>query len=116
MKSIKKYLFIMMALAAVFGFVACSDDDDDRDSVVYEDASGYNAFTFYDDDTFVLRNNLADRELYSGTYSESATSYNITLTVTKISGNSVSYPTTLTAKLSSDLERLTFNGTTYYRK
>ena len=29
MKSIKKYLFMLMALAAVFGFVACSNDDDD---------------------------------------------------------------------------------------
>ena len=29
MKGIKKYLFLLAALAAVFGFVACSDDDDD---------------------------------------------------------------------------------------
>ena len=29
MKGIKKYLFMLMALAAVFGFVACSDNDDD---------------------------------------------------------------------------------------
>ena len=115
MKSIKKYLFIMMALAAVFGFVACSDDDDDRESVVYEDASGYNAFTFYDDLSFVLRNNLADMELYSGTWDRGSSASKITLTVTKINGNSVS-PTTLTATLSSDEQRLTFNGTTYYYK
>lgn len=31
MKGIKKYLFMLMALAAVFSFVACSDDDDDDD-------------------------------------------------------------------------------------
>lgn len=116
MKSIKKYLFIMMALAAVFGFVACSDDDDDRESVVYEDASGYNAFTFYDDLSFVLRNNVADMELYSGTWDTGSSVYKITLTVTKINGNSVTYPTTLTATLSSDEQRLTFNGTTYYLK
>lgn len=28
MKSIRKILFVMAAPAAVFGFVACSDDDD----------------------------------------------------------------------------------------
>lgn len=116
MKSIRKYLFVMMAIAAVFGFVACSDDEDDRESVVYVDKNGYNAFTFYDDDSFVLRNEYADMELYSGTYSESATSYKITLTVTKVNGTPVSYSTKMTATLSSDGERLTFNGTTYYLK
>lgn len=114
MKSIRKYLFVMMAVAAVFGFVACGDDEDDRESVVYVDKNGYNAFTFYDDDSFVLRNEYADMELYSGTYSE-GTSYNsIVLNVTKVNGTPVSYSTKMTATLSSDGERLTFNGTTYY--
>lgn len=37
MKSIRKILFVMAALAAVFGFVACSNDDDEPSTVaVYE--------------------------------------------------------------------------------
>ena len=61
MKSIKKLLFVMAALAAVFGFVACSDDDDDDNDdgpskvAVYtgEGISGLSyVITFYDDGTF----------------------------------------------------------------
>ena len=59
MKSIKKLLFVMAALAAVFGFVACSNDDDGPSTVaVYEmKYTGYyddttQTLTFYDDDTF----------------------------------------------------------------
>ena len=49
MKSIKRYFFVMMAIAAVFGFVACSDDDDDDGAsvmAVYKDDTVYTA-TFY---------------------------------------------------------------------
>ncbi|MDE5614538.1 MAG: hypothetical protein K2I74_07845 [Treponemataceae bacterium] len=63
MKSIKKYLFIMAALAAVFGFVACSDDEDETPYpvAVYETVSysGYNisnphyTVTFFSDNTWV---------------------------------------------------------------
>ena len=59
MKSIKKLLFVMAALAAVFGLVACSDDDDDPSTVaVFEDsytnagAKYTETITFYDDGTF----------------------------------------------------------------
>ena len=60
MKSIKKLLFVMAALAAVFGFVACSDDDDDgpskvavfEDSYTVEGAKCTETITFYDDGTF----------------------------------------------------------------
>ena len=55
MKSIKKYLFIMAALAAVFGFVACSDDDDDPSAVATYKAT-YSSYTilvtFLDDGTW----------------------------------------------------------------
>ena len=52
MKSIKRYFFVMMAVAAVFGFVACSDDDDGASAVaVYKDDT-VNTVTFYDNDTF----------------------------------------------------------------
>lgn len=55
MKSIKKYHFIMAALAAVFGFVACSEKDDDPSTVaVYEAEDGSETITFFDDDTWVV--------------------------------------------------------------
>ena len=68
MKSIRKILFVMAALAAVFGFVACSDDDDDGPLVVamyeYKDtwtaedgtteySDTYTAF-FYNDGSFIV--------------------------------------------------------------
>ncbi len=55
MKGIKKYLFIMAALAAVFGFVACSDEDDDPSVVAeYErkETSVTYMVTFFDDSTW----------------------------------------------------------------
>lgn len=58
MKSIKKLLFVMAALAAVFGFVACSDDDDDDGPGVvatYTDATSVYTVTFYDDDSYEVK-------------------------------------------------------------
>ena len=58
MKSIKKLIFVMAALAAVFGFVACSDDDDDDDGpskvTVYtgEGVGLSYEITFYDGGAF----------------------------------------------------------------
>ena len=56
MKGIKKYLFIMVALAAIFGFVACSDDDDDPSIVaVYTaDKSNRDGTDIY---TLIFNNN-----------------------------------------------------------
>ena len=51
MKSIKRYFFVMMAIAAVFGFVACSDDDGASAVAVYKNDT-VNTVTFYDNDTF----------------------------------------------------------------
>ena len=69
MKSIKKLIFVMTALAAVFGFVACSDDDDDPSTVaVYTGKEGDNlsyVITFYDNGTF--KNVLTIKEVGSGT-------------------------------------------------
>ena len=69
MKSIKKLLFVMAALAAVFGFVACSDDDDDPSTVaVYTGKDGDNlsyVITFYDNGTF--KNVLTIKGVGSGT-------------------------------------------------
>ena len=70
MKGIKKYLFMLMALAAVFGFVACSDDDDDDDGpskvAVYkadmsdEEGEDIYTLTFYSDKSFRVVENLKD--------------------------------------------------------
>lgn len=59
MKGIKKYLFIMAALAAVFGFVACDDEEEDNIVAVYtatmtEDGIAMLVtMTFYGDNTFL---------------------------------------------------------------
>ncbi len=57
MKSIKKILFIMAALAATLAFVSCSSGDDDPSTVaVYkctEDGATV-TITFYDDDTWKM--------------------------------------------------------------
>lgn len=60
MKGVKKYLFIMAALAAVFGFVAC-DNDEEEDNIVAvytatvtEDGiAETETMTFYGDNTFL---------------------------------------------------------------
>ena len=54
MKSIKKFLFVMAALAAVWSFVSCSSDDDDPKTIaVYENIwDSDESITFYDDGTF----------------------------------------------------------------
>ena len=72
MKGIKKYLFMLMALAAVFGFVACSDDDDDDDGpatvAVYKadmsDDYGeeFYTLTFYSDKTFRVNSSGKDED------------------------------------------------------
>ena len=67
MKSIRKILFVMATLAAVFGFVACSNDDDEPSTVaVYEyketwpaedgttECSDTYTVTFYDDNTYTV--------------------------------------------------------------
>ncbi|MBD5408860.1 MAG: hypothetical protein HDR54_05660 [Treponema sp.] len=40
MKSIKKFLFVMVALATAFAFVSCNDDDDDGVVAVYKFSEG----------------------------------------------------------------------------
>ena len=76
MKSIKKLLFVMAALAAVFGFVACSDDDDDGPATVavYElsvTGTGYSeTLTLFDNGTFenVRTVNGKNYTVATGTY------------------------------------------------
>ena len=54
MKSIKKFLFVMVALATALAFVSCNNDDDPSTVAVYkglEDGATV-TITFYDDDTW----------------------------------------------------------------
>ena len=71
MKSVKKYLFLMAVVAALFGFVACSSDDDGASEVaVYTQASESWTLTFYDDKTFKNVQTIAGKDytVATGTY------------------------------------------------
>ena len=61
MKGVKKYLFLMAVVAALFGFVACSSDDGGASEVavytrptymLYDDVSCAETLTLYDNGTF----------------------------------------------------------------
>ncbi|MBD5443062.1 MAG: copper resistance protein NlpE [Treponema sp.] len=56
MKSIKKFFFVMVALATALAFVSCSNDDDPSTVAVYKglDDGVMTTITFYDDDTWKL--------------------------------------------------------------
>ena len=99
MKGIKKYLFMLMALAAVFGFVACSDNDDDDDGpsrvAVYEaqeeseEGENYikkSIFTFYNNGSFERSGYERDEDTWpedKGTYTgKPAEDGEITITIT----------------------------------
>ena len=105
MKGIKKYLFIMAALAAVFGFVACSDDDDDDSGsssgnavAVYKCDLGHLAYitTFFKDGAFTqvakVYNNISNPEekFGEGTYTGDPSKDGvITLTFSTFNGSNV---------------------------
>lgn len=100
MKGIKKYLFLLAALAAVFGFVACSDDDDDDGPAtvaVYEDSYTENGvqytetITFFDDGTFKNVGTIGGKSytFATGTYkgdvkNDTSNSNKVTFTVEKM--------------------------------
>ena len=98
MKSIKKFLFVMAALAAVCSFVSCSSDDDGPKTVaVYEDdflAPLYiETLTLYDDGTFKNVGTVAGEKFTAatGTYKGDVTKdtdadNKVTYTVKKIMG------------------------------
>ena len=70
MKSIKKLIFVMAALAAVFGFVACSNDDDDGPETVAvykadysdKDSTDITILTFYAGGSFSVYEEWDDGE------------------------------------------------------
>ena len=100
MKGIKKYLFIMVALAAIFGFVACSDDDEDDSGIVAvytadksnRDGTDIYTLIFNNDGTFSMHRawNLGtssnnELTIYEGTYTGKSTQDGIiTITIKKI--------------------------------
>lgn len=92
MKSIKKFLFVMAALAAVCSFVSCSSDDDDPKTVaVYENIwNSGQSITFFDDGTFKTVQTLSEDKLTSatGTYTgdvtkDTSTDNKVTYTIKK---------------------------------
>ena len=97
MKSIKKFLFIMVALATALAFVSCSNGDDDGGSsnntvasvvATYESEDNY-TLTFFADNTFTITFEKfgTEKTKWAGTYymSEGNPSKNgsITITITK---------------------------------
>ena len=103
MKGIKKYLFMLMALAAVFGFVACSDNDDDdyvplpvavykANVTEYGDTGAY-TLTFLSNGSFTIYESWTDEDYpypetyltYMGTYTGNpAEDAEIGMTITHI--------------------------------
>ncbi len=70
MKSIKKFLFIMAALAAISAFVSCSNGDDDGPSKIASYTGEYGGkATFYDNGTFYVEGNSSAKWSAQGTYS-----------------------------------------------
>ncbi|MDE7140063.1 MAG: hypothetical protein K2O09_04835 [Treponemataceae bacterium] len=123
MKSIKKYLFIMAALAAVFGFVACNDEDDDPSTVAtYKDATGIETVTFLDDNTWsvsgeVLGNKMTVAE---GTYTgDPAKDGDITITMKKAmgaDGKMKDIPNASAEKVTISNGKMTYDYTLYTRQ
>ena len=98
----------MAALAAVFGFVACSNDDDGPSKVaVFEDITNIYTATFYSNDTYEVVGDfreagLGKKTVEKGTYKGKPEGEGkVTLTpkkVAKVEGNKIS----LVAASSSD--------------
>ena len=97
MKSIKKLIFVLAALTAVFGFVACSDDDDEPSTVaVYETSTSDGAeyaqnITFLDNGTFKNVGTIEGKSytFATGTYkgdvkTDTSDSNKVTFTVEKM--------------------------------
>ncbi|MBD5411994.1 MAG: hypothetical protein HDR51_04510 [Treponema sp.] len=73
MKSITKFLFVMVALATALAFVSCSNDDNDSDDgvvAVYKSSSSYYTMTFFDDYTWTMdiKEEGETRKYSAGTY------------------------------------------------
>ena len=95
MKSIKKFLFVMVALATALAFVSCNDDDDEPSVVaVYkaDDDGEVSTVTFLDNNTWTWKIELAGQstDAYAGTFSGDPSKDNtITITPTKMGGEDI---------------------------
>lgn len=95
MKSIKKYLFVMAALAVVLGFASCKQDSGPSIVAEFECKTKYDTsiVTFYDDGTFsaaVTESSygVKDEEFAAGTYvGNPSEDEKITVTFTKCNPN-----------------------------
>lgn len=135
MNGIKKYLFIMVALAAIFGFVACSDDDDDPSMVaVYRadelNGGGTDFYTliFNNNGTFSMHRawNLGtstnnELTIYEGIYDGNPTQNDtITIKIKKIAdeyGNLGNVQNPISVPITNEMGRFPVkedNGTFYY--
>ena len=96
MKSIKKFLFVMVALATALAFVSCSNDDDDEPSTVAvykaDDDGEVSTVTFLDNNTWTWKIELAGQstDAYAGTFSgDPSKDSEITITPTKMGGKDI---------------------------
>lgn len=100
MKSIRKYLFVMMAVAAVFAFVACGDDEDDDPTVIAmfgstEYSKADCVVSFLSDGTFSVSDSdpamvmLGAGTIMTGTYSGNPTQNDQTVKLTATAVNAV---------------------------
>ncbi len=120
MKGIKKYLFIMAALAAVFGFVACSDEDDDPSVVAVYKATDDGAtltITFLDDDTWSLVGETEGQKATGaeGTYTgdpskDTSTSNIVTITIKKFADDEDGKLVDATTEFPTPIPVLIING------
>lgn len=121
MKSIKKYLFIMAALAAVFGFVACGDDDPST-VATYKDITGIETVTFLDDDTWSVSGEVLGNKmtLAEGTYTgDPAKDGTITITMTKwmgADGEMEDIPNAPAEKVTISGGKMLYDHTSYTRQ
>ena len=122
MKSIKKFLFVMVALATALAFVSCNDDDDEPSTVaVYkaDDDGEVSTVTFLDNDTWTWKAELAGQsnDVYAGTFSgDPSKDSEITITPTKMSGKDIPADYQKEEKLVIANGEFTYSGLTFKRQ
>ena len=122
MKSIKKFLFVMVALATALAFVSCNDDDDEPSTVaVYkaDDDGEVSTVTFLDNHTWTWKIELAgqSKDVYAGTFSgDPSKDSEITITPTKAIGKDIPPDYQEEEKLVIANGEFTYSGLTFKRQ
>ena len=122
MKSIKKFLFVMVALATALAFVSCNDDDDEPSTVaVYkaDDDGEVSTVTFLDNNTWTWKIELAgqSKDVYAGTFSgDPSKDSEITITPTKAIGKDIPPDYQEEEKLVIANGEFTYSGLTFKRQ